>query len=870
MPTKSTSQRSIREKIVSADSWFEGEHSCSACYGFSESAFLQTSTGNICLECIEALLEKAAAQEEIAAWHYSRFLNALSPKGQLFHRLLVLLRYGEAEYLTQKQKPADIEKLRALLVENLGRKTGNFLDARVRQAAVDACIEVGIPMIPHLFRQQNRTEPWQFHANLVLCVGRIHHGFPEAQDLLMAALKSDHPEVRLRVLYSVSENRTYLAEKIAQYCLQDPDPEIQKTAADLIDTWEKGKNFTSTMANKTEVTSMNPIETAIDKTYTVETLKSIYNQYLNRVYDHRKFKTRGPFSVNKLKKTQLVRALAEIYAEENRFMEFFSQLPEGVQSVFSTLVWEGGEHNIRQFKGKVDPPILTPQIRQRFGTRLETEEFNKVYHIFPARKSYSWAGVFGSPHEYALYLPDGLRSLLKEYLPLPRDYHLQGAKKPEETDFLYEDGDRIVEGIDLFCAYIAQGNLRYTKAGDRPLKTSVRQMANTCNIQEFYPEEKKGFLELMKTNLIIDFLDAGDRKSWGKGLKTLKKLFDDFLSPKARKFYPLRNLLTHLRGLHRFEGGELERRHIFHEKAARDTLQKLLLELPPGEWVEVENLIRYALYRDQIPDLLDKEEAERHLSFNRKLSNKERKYAYYRNETVRLTPDHYREAVIDPFIKGSLFLLTAFGIVDIAYDRPETERSNRQEEASYDHPYAGVRYLKRTPLGDYLLGKSDKYKPRLERMRAKPILEENRLLIQLDGPDPLSEMVLDKMAERISERLFRVTFPSFLKNCRSPEEIRENVRLFKDQIESDPPQIWKDFLSDVEKKINPLEPVPSMKVFKLKSHPELIALIAKDSVLKKYLLKAEDYHVVVNTRHLKQVRQRLEEFGFYSDPFEKS
>ncbi len=876
MPLKFTGRGTIMEdvleKMVSADSWIEGEHSCDACYRFGEDSFIHTNIGYICLECIESFIKKAAAQEEIAAWHYSRYLKALSPRGQLFQRLVVLLRYEEVEYFTGKQRPSDMEQLRTLLVENLGFRTGNRLDHMVRQAAVDACLNTGIPMIPYLIGRRKETEPWQFYANLVLCAGSIEHEFPEVQDLLNQAMESPKPEVRLRALYGASHQRTDFAEEIIYRCLNDPDPDVQNMAQKILSKWEQGK---PPLANpfqnekKEEKIPMNAIELAIDEAFTVDILKSIYSQYLYQVYDARDFKVKGKFSVNKLKKTQLVRALAEVCSEKKRFMKLFSLLPPGVQTVFSSLVWEGGEQNIRQFKGKVDPPIMVPQRRQRFGTRIDSEEFNKVYHIFPARKSYSWAGVFGSSYEYSLYLPNGLRSLFKEYLPLPQEYHLQPLKTPEDTDFQYEDQDRIVEGIDLFCAYIAQGNIRYTKAGDRPLKTSVRNMANTCNIEEFYPDEKKGSLELLKTNLIIDFIAAGNQKGWGKGLKTLKKIFDDFFSPKAKKIFPLRSLLTHLRGLHRFEGGEIQRRHLFLEKAARDCLKTLLLDLPDREWVRTENLIRYAFYRDRIPDLLDKDDAQRHLSFNRKLSDKERKYAYYRSETVRLTPDHYREAVIDPFIRGSLFLLSAFGIVDIAYDRPGKKRSDGEKEASYEHSYEGLRYLRRTPLGDYLLGRIDKYEPRVERMRAELMLEENRLLIQLDGPDPLREMVLDKMAERISERLFRVTFPSFLKDCRSPEEIREKIRLFKDQIESNPPQIWKDFLSDVEKKINPLEPVPAMKVFKLKSHPELISLVAKDSVLKKYLLKAEDYHVVVQTRHLKEVRQRLEEFGFYADPFEK-
>jgi hypothetical protein len=54
-------------------------------------------------------------------------------------------------------------------------------------------------------------------------------------------------------------------------------------------------------------------------------------------------------------------------------------------------------------------------------------------------------------------------------------------------------------------------------------------------------------------------------------------------------------------------------------------------------------------------------------------------------------------------------------------------------------------------------------------------------------------------------------------------------------------------------------------VYKLAGNRELHNLVARDEVLKKYILKAEDFHIAINARHLSKVKKRLEEFGYLID-----
>jgi len=79
------------------------------------------------------------------------------------------------------------------------------------------------------------------------------------------------------------------------------------------------------------------------------------------------------------------------------------------------------------------------------------------------------------------------------------------------------------------------------------------------------------------------------------------------------------------------------------------------------------------------------------------------------------------------------------------------------------------------------------------------------------------------------------------------------------------PRIWEDFLNDILNKIDPLIPEPTLSVFRLKEHPELIELMARDEILQKCVLKAEGYHVLIPVQNLNKVKKRLEAFGYFID-----
>jgi hypothetical protein len=209
-----------------------------------------------------------------------------------------------------------------------------------------------------------------------------------------------------------------------------------------------------------------------------------------------------------------------------------------------------------------------------------------------------------------------------------------------------------------------------------------------------------------------------------------------------------------------------------------------------------------------------------------------------------------------------MFLLAAFGIVDIAFNYPKNAHIQKKDR-EYLSVFDGLQYIRLTPLGAFIAGLAKDYAFKGDMESANLVLDDKRLLITLDGKDRLKAMVLGQFADKISENCYKVTSGSFLKSCDTQKDIEAKIGLFKKHVSAKPPRIWEDFLNGILNKIDPLIPETAMSVFRLKEHPELIELMARDEVLQKCILKAEGYRVLISAQDLYKVKKRLESFGYF-------
>ncbi len=846
------------------ENWNDQGRHCIRCAKKIQGVSCTIPTGKICISCAEAMYRDFAGQQEIAAWHHSRFIHILSGHESLRWRITVLTRYGEAVEIANAQKTSDVGSLHRALVVNLGCMIDHPLNRSIRQMAVHAVVQAGKPMLPILLEYRNKQHPWQFYFNIVLCASTIGPDDPKVQQLLENAIEHPVDMVRNKILSIISNQKSSWAKKFLEKLnnrgvaagmvrveseadTQKPQEQKQIIAAEPARMYEIPEQLT-------------PLESAIMEIYSNDSLKAIYSKYLASLFCETCFPIkRGAFSVSKLTKRQLVWALGQAFSQKDKFEQLLKNLPTGVAHVLNLLTWEKGGVSIQAFPEPIDPPIVIESVETIAGGRKHTtKKLNPDYVIIPSRNIKSYLYYF-DPQNNLLYLPDSFRNEFKKFLPSPEEYHLTALDTIEKTDFIYADGNDFLNHIHLICTYIAQGNLRYAKNG-KILKTSLKEMAAYCHIQEFFQENPDN--TYLKTGLIIDFIDKQSVSEKQSTQEFLKQVFDVFFTkvPTYDGFF-LNRFVFHLKGAHNLIGGYHGQSHQKNELNVRSSLRNLLRSLAPGQWYSVEKLIDYCRYRDMDLEIVNRSFAASYLSVD--VRDDSLRYEKYRTESI--SDMIYRDALEIPFFKGVMFFLATFGMVDLAYDSPRNERIQKKG-LDYLSVFDGARYIRLTPLGAYIVGTAKDFSFNEERESANLELDDKRLLITLDGKDRLRSMILGQIAERISENCFKVSSGSFLKSCATLEDIKNKISLFRKEISARPPRIWEDFLKDIQGKINPLIPEPDMHVFRLKDHPELIELMAMDEVLQRLILKAEDYHVIISSRDINLVRKRLETFGYLIDP----
>ena len=834
------------EQLESETAWSDDQFPCFKCYK-KGTTICRTIVGRICLSCIEKELRDFAKEENLKKWSLKKIIAALSIDGMLHNRLTVIWRFHEIWELFSGSQP-ETGRLLIMLVQNLGYIKPSPPAYLVRTSAVEACKKLGSAVLPFLLEMCSKN-PRQLYTNIILSAVSIAPDDLKVRKLVEKAIKDSNPEIRKRAYVSISDNTSQWAAELMQNLKNDPDP--------LVKEFVKRKKTPETQKKKTDI--MTPLEKVVNKIYSLDNLKTIYPIYLINFVKDNKIKQKTALSVNKLTKLELVRLFCKIFIDKKHFQIFMDSLQDDVKKILNLLVWEGEMYNVDTLKKRFGLELIVSNKKKLY--RLYSGKLKPQYCIFQISTQNYYHSFRPSFTPY-ISLNDELREQFKNYLARPLDYNLIPVKKINKTKFLFQDQGQIISQLILFYTYIQQGNLKFAKNGDKILLTSIKHMSDYCSIKEFYDETTDKNLRYIRTKMIADLLLDIKKEKFTDPLDLLQIIANELLSQKASDKYILRELLLfHLKGIRYLSGGYNAQTLAENEKKVRGSLLNLIKEMPVSQWVSAENIIKYCSYRSKDFEIIDRKSAAGHLYFQRFY----RKDYQWIKESVYY--DRYMEVLCIPFIKSFMFLCAGIGILDIAYDLPKNE-AFQEKTNPYLSVFDSLKYVRLTSLGAYLIGLSDNYDVKFEVKEAKAAkvtLDDQRLIINLDGPDTLKSLVLDKIADKISDTCFSVNYNSFLKSCSSKEDIRQKIRLFRENISSSPPKIWKEFINEIMNKINPMTEEQSMKVYKLKPNDELIGLIAKDKILKRYILKAEDFHIIIKSKHLRLVKARLEEFGYLLD-----
>ncbi len=536
---------------------------------------------------------------------------------------------------------------------------------------------------------------------------------------------------------------------------------------------------------------------------------------------------------DKFNKDGLVKICCIPFLSKNLFHTFKSSLPKDVEMIFDELVWiDSLDETEIQDKFGIH---ISERVPSKYHWQSDKYQLKNPYTFFPTTSN----GNF--PHN--LYLHIDWRKYLYRFYKKPKNFDLQSVEL-EQTDLRYDNAEKeIFLELPRLIAFYRQGTIKLTKKG-RPVANGMSKIQRDLNLREFFDGKIDKALKNIRTNALISLMiQSGDLVHLKDHVRFIKELFALYNQKKCRSF-PL--LMLHLKGMN-----GIENHYFTHQE---HNFFALLKELPIGEWIALENIEDFARYRSLIDLPVRKYTAENKLYLNRKASDS-------LSGRYPIKNDIFYKAITEPFFRASFFLFAAFGLVEIAYNQPDTTLA----VDTYFSPYDGLQYVKLTELGAYVIGKRQSYKIPEAAATTPLTLSEDSLMILSDETDVSADIILQNFAHKVGMNRYQTDAAIFLDGCTSKKGIQEKISLFQETVTDQLPSNWKAFFDGLLGNINPLKNVSKhYTLFQIPSNNRtLIQLIAQDPVLKKLVLKGEGFHIFVSKSNLKDFKKRLKEFGIF-------
>jgi hypothetical protein len=527
----------------------------------------------------------------------------------------------------------------------------------------------------------------------------------------------------------------------------------------------------------------------------------------------------------------LLRIGFSVVRERELFLEFLSTLPSEYYILFSELIYQSS--------------LKRQEVEKILGVNTVVKKVNswsptiyiRLASLFRIRENgiglnYNWTA---DQLNFEVSLPIDVRIVLMEYFPKPKGYELEPVTMaPSGSESLFAIEGMVLQELPSITTFLRQGQIVYSEKG-KPNSSSVKKLVKVLKIKELYPGTNWGFI---RSNIITGMF-YNYKYSTDTGAEMIKKLITDVFLGRPIAHY----LFTQMKG-----GGS-----IYPSEHSLNPNQDIWMgfhKLPVGEWVTMENLITH--FRLTFAELIPFRTWD--------ISNK--LYVELPGDG-RASLTHYDKLnnyIIKPMIGGSCAIFASFGCMDLILDN---SKHGGEFGKDWFSEYDGIKAIRLTDLGAYALGLRQAYIPSIQNSDFKIIPEPESLILRVDGDLSIADARLANYCVKIAESRYQFNAGLFLKDCRNAKEVKNKVSLFMLSLGNiSLPPFWTNYLTKLVNNSTLVAPRPSMAVYQLKADDKLLhKLIVQDEVLKKIVIKAEQYYILVEGKNEATLKNRLKEFG---------
>lgn len=550
-------------------------------------------------------------------------------------------------------------------------------------------------------------------------------------------------------------------------------------------------------------------------------------------------------------KNQLTKAVALILCEPANLQLYTDMLSDGMKALWRHLlihIYTTEKEAQRILKTK---NVLISKTRSYYYSAAKWND--KGFEFFNITNSLSTTLRYGY-REHADYIC--LTTTMHQFFfPLfyPDAYRSDNAlpQLPDGPEFQVFDFEaECVNKFSLLSGLLKAGEVSIKVRGVSQADT--KKAAKKLGLQEFFPTDayedkaciRSRFYIPLLTLFKLDLFAPKERKRLLPYHETLHRIFETFrdISP-----YIVPMVLPHIKGL---------RKQILDSNACYNMsifLCQWLME-EPEHWVALKDVFQKTyIYREEI---------SQHLSFPT--------LVFYHTEQKADTEivNNYsgRSISVENFatefgytvLQAMGFMLCSLGMAQIAV---RTDDSQQPEAVT---PFSQIEYIRLTPLGRYVLNVDKSYEAPVMDEDAYFELDPERLIIRsLVTPNPYAQLLLDSSTP-ISKNRYETSAKSFLAKCRSREDVENNISIFRQFISQELPPLWKQFFQSLLMHCHPLTADgTAYKHYKIApENTELIRLLTTDEQLRKLVIRAEGYLILVKNEDIRRFEDQLKKHGY--------
>ena len=505
------------------------------------------------------------------------------------------------------------------------------------------------------------------------------------------------------------------------------------------------------------------------------------------------------------------------FLNQELFNKFKESLSPDIVKLMDYLVW--------------NEQITESLISTQFGIVIsETKRYQKnllkEFLFFKATN----VGYNIYDSRYNLHLPLVLRRMMIKYYPKSVSAIINPMAEIPKTEYVFEGEKLIFTEIERASLYVLQKKVTTTSRGELSA-TGFKRLGTDLNFVEFYPNTPIKEVQYLRTRLVTAFaLLGGDLQIEKNPFQHIKNLF---------KRYPD---FEHLQLLNYLKN----RYNVNFTREPYFNYLKLVQSLPKQQWVSIDNLVEHAKY-ELIP--LDSAVRNEIISSTRYEIDKQ---TYYLNDKDA------DELIAIPSLQAVLFLWAALGWVDIAYNNPTITAKNPSH-------YNGLRYVRLNLLGGHLLLNDKNYEPPKFDVLPEPVFSPDSLTITAHFEDKSAAIMFKNYTQKkLGENVFFTNAGIFMQHCVTLVDLKNKIERFKAMSKNMviPPN-WHQFFDTMVAKANPFKDADAHRLIQIPpENTELVSLIARDAELKKYVIKAEAFYIVVFKKHESDVKKRLKELSY--------